>query len=499
MLLSAYAEGSKRKTADVAIFPFWLISKKPLLAIKTAALPKECAAVLTSGDFTGKEGEICTIYLDGNKEKRAVLLGLGNEETLDAEILKGIYGKLAFFCRKANWLNLNIFIPEISQLRVLSPECFVAALLEGIYSANYQLPFHGNPGEELPSPLLTEVHVVGMKATLFNPIAQRVEIIMEGVFLARDLVNGNADRVTPFHMATVATDIAKQIPGVKVEVWDEARLAKENMGLVLAVAKGATNKPRFIILKYRGHPKSKDHTVIIGKGVTYDTGGLDLKPGNSMLGMKADMAGGAAVLSTLGTVASLSLKVNVTAVIPCVENAISANSYKMGDVYTSCSGDAVEIISTDAEGRLILADALAYTIESLKPSRIIDLATLTGSICIALGDDMAGLFSNNEELTAKLLAAGKKTGDMLWAMPLHMPYKKMLKSDIATMKNCGGREAGSVTAALFLHHFVKNVPWAHLDIAGTAFQKEQNNYLPKHATGYGVRLLVEFLNSFAVL
>ncbi len=243
------------------------------------------------------------------------------------------------------------------------------------------------------------------------------------------------------------------------------------MGLFLAVARGAAVEPAFIILQYRGYPASKDHTVLVGKGVTFDTGGLNLKATGSMETMRCDMAGAAAVLSTIGVIASLKLKINVTAVVAAAENAIGSRSYKPGDVYKSYSGVTVEIGNTDAEGRLTLADALAYSLDQLKPTRMIDLATLTGSVVVALGEELSGLFCNDDDLAQQLLEASKKTAEGMWRMPLFAPYKEQIKSDIADIKNTGGRPAGSITAALFLQKFVADVPWAHLDIAGPAWQQ----------------------------
>lgn len=269
----------------------------------------------------------------------------------------------------------------------------------------------------------------------------------------------------------------------------------EKMGLLMAVSRGSAVDPAFIILSHTGAPKSKEHTVLVGKGVTYDTGGLNLKPPSSMETMREDMSGAAAVLATVATAAALKLKCNVTAVVPTTENAIGASSYKMGDVYTAYNGTTVEIGNTDAEGRLILADALAYAEKKLKPTRMIDLATLTGSVVIALGDEFAGLFTKDDKLAKTLQQAGKKSQELLWRMPLPKSYFKKLKSNVADLRNIGSRAGGSIQAALFLEHFVKKTAWAHLDIAGVAFQTSESGYWPKNGVGFGVRLLINFLSS----
>jgi leucyl aminopeptidase len=264
---------------------------------------------------------------------------------------------------------------------------------------------------------------------------------------------------------------------------------------LLAVARGSAVEPTFIILHYKGVARSKDHTVIIGKGVTFDTGGLNLKT-SGMETMRDDMSGAATALCTVAVAAALNLPVNVTAVVAATENAIDARSYKPGDVYKGYSGMTVEIGNTDAEGRLTLADALAYTVKELKPTRMIDFATLTGSMVVALGEGMSGLFCNEETLANSLLDSSQRTSEILWRMPLFEPYKEQLKSDIADIKNVGGRAAGSITAALFLQEFVQNVSWAHIDIAGTAFGKEKG-YVPKNGVGFGVRLMVDFLENLS--
>ena len=315
--------------------------------------------------------------------------------------------------------------------------------------------------------------------------------------MARDLINGNADIITPQYLAQTARKIAQKFPAVKATVFDLKKIEKEEMGLFLAVARGSSVEPAFIILSYKGFAGSKDHTLLIGKGVTFDTGGLNIKTASSMLTMREDMSGAAAVLSTIAVAAALNLKLNVTAVVAATENAIDAKSYKPGDVYKGYGGITVEIGDTDAEGRLTLADALAYSAQHLKPTRMIDLATLTGSIVIALGEGMSGLFCNDETLANRLLAASQQTAETLWRMPLYAPYKEQLKSDIADLRNIGGRPAGPITAALFLQEFVQNIPWAHIDIAGTAFGNKERGYWPKNGVGFGVRLLINFLQNLS--
>ena len=323
---------------------------------------------------------------------------------------------------------------------------------------------------------------------------EKAQTIAGGVYFARELVNGNADDVTPRMLANTALAIEKYSSKIKTTVYDKKWLQQKKMGLILAVNRGASVDPYLIQVVYKGNPRSKEHIVLVGKGVTYDTGGLALKTAEGMVSMKCDMAGAAAVLGAVQVTAALDLKVNVTALIPAVENSIDALSYKLGDVYRSYSGKTVEITNTDAEGRLVMADAISFAVETLKPTCIIDLATLTGNVVMALGEERAGLFTDDERLSSDLMAAADKTGDFLWRLPIQSEYKEAFKSDVADLTNSSaGREAGAIKAALFLQEFVGSTPWAHLDVAGTAYLTRPKYYHPTKATGYGVRLLVEFL------
>jgi leucyl aminopeptidase len=287
----------------------------------------------------------------------------------------------------------------------------------------------------------------------------------------------------------------KKYSQVKTTILDKKRLEKEKMGLILAVGRAATREPALIILEYAGNPHSREKVAIIGKGITFDTGGLNIKvAGTGLETMKCDMAGAAVALGIIQAAADLKLKVNLISVLAVAENAIGPASYKPGDVYRSHSGKTVEISNTDAEGRLVLADAISYLQENYEPSQMIDFATLTGGIIIALGEEATGLFSNDDELAKQLEQAGERTHERLWRLPLYTEYKDYLKSSIADMKNSGPRKASSGSGATFIQQFVKKtIPWAHLDIAGTAYLSELKPYHPTAATGVGIRLLVDFL------
>ncbi len=483
----------ERKTADLLVLPYWEGKKQAEKASDFSEFDHLAAAPIGTGDFKGKEGESMLLYVEPVKfEKRVLLIGLGTREKISPEVCRKAYGSVIKLAIGKKFSTLNVVIPAGKEFA--SGVCF-KGLCEGLLLANYAF----DRMKKEAASLLTKVALLGAdQKTLAE--GKKLAQIAAAVYFTRDLVNNNADDVTPQVLAQCARDIEKEFPKVKTTVFGKKEIEKFKMGLLLAVSRGAAHDPAFMILEYKGDPASKKKTAIVGKGITYDTGGLNLKPTGSMETMKCDMAGAAVVLGTLRAAASIGLKANLVGVIASTENAIGPNAFKPGDVYRSYLGKSVEISNTDAEGRLILADALAYTEEHLKPTRIIDLATLTGSVVVALGEGLAGLFSNNDALAAALVAAGERTYERVWRMPLCAEYKDELKSKIADLKNAGSRKGGSISAALFLQEFIKEsaapTPWAHLDIAGTAFLSEiKASYHPTYATGMGVRLLIDLLEN----
>jgi len=471
------SEFKNRKKADALVLPFFKTNKGIAPAFKETVFEREIY------DFKAKEGEVFFLYPLEGEEKRILLLGLGDEKSCSLEKIRNSYWRCVKPLREKECKSVNFLLPKakLPQLDIL--ECAA----EGLFLANYSF----DQFKKEKSSLLEEVTFLNVKKG--EERLKKIATIAHIVHLVRDLVNQNADTSIPSYLASFAKEMEKKSPKTKVQIHDKKWIEKEGLGFLLAVSRAALPEPRFIIVKYVGNPQSKDHTVLVGKGITYDTGGLNLKPGTSMDAMKADMAGAAAVLGAIFGASQLKLKVNVTAVVPAAENAIGPASYKPGDVYKGFEGKTVEITSTDAEGRLVLADALAWVKKHLKPTRMIDLATLTGSIIIALGNDMAGLFSSDDKLAHSLIQAAEKTGEKAWRMPLISSYVKMLKSEIADLKNSGGRPGGSITGALFIQQFVGDIPWAHFDIAGPAYLEEKSDFHPSPATGYGVRLLIEFL------
>lgn len=482
----------KRKKADLLVIPFWKMDKGVKEAAKLGKLFNKVHLPIDSQDFKGNESEVLITYHSDIPEMRVALLGLGDPKDINVEKLRRSYSSLVKYCHSKKLLTLNSLMPDIAHLDEAS---IALGISEGILLSNYVFEnLKGDSIKENPTTLLKKVVLVGASQKALQRVKKAVSVC-EGVHFTRDLINGNADDVNPHFLAKTARSLAQKFKNVKATVFDKKRIEKEKMGLLLAVNRGSGSDPAFIILEYKGNPKAKDHTVIVGKGITYDTGGLSLKPTSGMLSMKCDMSGAAIALGTLFAAASTGLKKNITVVIPATENSIGAKSYKPGDVYTSYSGKTVEIGNTDAEGRLVLADALAYASKKLKPSRIIDFATLTGAIVIALGEEASGLMSNNDELSEKLIQAGEETYERVWRMPLFEEYKPQLTSDFADLNNVGGKEASSITAALFLQEFVGDTPWAHLDVAGTAHISKARRYHPKHGTGIGVRLMMELLEN----
>ncbi len=346
--------------------------------------------------------------------------------------------------------------------------------------------------EHKPSMKELTVLVVDPKAAEreFEPRSK----VAEAVFFTRDLVSEPANVIYPQTLAEEARKLAGL--GVEVEILDEKQMKKLGMNALLGVAQGSARPPRLIVMQWKGNPsaRSKAPIAFLGKGVTFDTGGISIKPSGGMEDMKWDMGGAGVVIGLMKALAGRKAKVNAVGICGCVENMPSGTAQRPGDIVRSMSGQTVEVLNTDAEGRLVLCDALWYCQDRFKPRFMIDLATLTGAIIIALGHEHAGLYANNDQMAERLLAAGKAVGEKLWRMPLSEAYDKMMDSDAADVKNIsGGRDAGSITAAQFLQRFVNNVPWAHLDIAGTTWSKKDAPTVPKGATGFGVRLLDRFV------
>lgn len=470
---------AKRKKADALILPFFE-GKKPAFSSKDVS--SIISPVLLSGDFTGKREEVVCQYAKGGNESRILLVGLGVEKEVTEEIVRRSYARATAFLKgKAN--SVNIEVPSIPNVDVTT------AAVEGALLTNYVYDVNKSKKDKY----LSNMTFIDVDKKL----VEKTRIVCESVYLARNLSFSNADDVTPSFLGETAKELAKEFKTLKAIVLGPEEIAKEKLGLLMAVARGSHNPPALIVLEYKGAPKKKEWNAIIGKGVTYDTGGLNLKPTGGMETMRDDMSAAGSVLATMRCLAALQVPVNVVAVIGSTENAIGPNSYKPGDVYLSHAGITVEVSNTDAEGRLVLADALSYVQKKYEPVLMIDIATLTGGAIIALGEDVAALMSNDDELARDLFEAGEKTSERLWRLPLYEEYKDILKSKYADIKNSGKRKASAIQGGIFLQTFIKKGKWAHLDIAGTAFPDETKPYQPIQATGFGVRLLTTFFESLA--
>jgi leucyl aminopeptidase len=388
--------------------------------------------------------------------------------------------------------NLHIFIPKHQAFKSYfdDEEYFYQSFIEGVYYGNYTFNQYKSDKKDLKD---LNIRFYADDIKKLKSALNKAEILMQGVYFTRDLENEPAMRLTPDEFA-VRIEENLQKTGVKVKVYDEKEIEKRKMGGLLAVGMGSENPPRFIIIEYKGKSKGKKKKIaLVGKGITFDTGGISIKPAQNMGYMKADMSGAAVVAGTLLAAAKVKLPVDIIGIIPSAENMVSGKAMRPGDIVKTSSGKTIEVDNTDAEGRMILSDALHYASQQ-KPDVIIDLATLTGACVVALGEFVAGLFTKNQELSDTLFKLGQKTYDRLWPLPMWDDYHNQNKSDVADVKNVGGKWGGAITAAKFLENFVDGkIPWVHLDIAGPSILNDSTNYTKKYMTGFGVRLLFEFL------
>lgn len=445
------------------------------------------AAVLAHGDLDDKAGATLLLHsLPGLATPRVLLVSLGKASELSDKTYRDAVAATAkqlggIAAEDAAFLLADIDAPRdlawrLSQAaQILKDSTYRSDTLKSKKEESKKgvrkLAFivHGKTGEELQTALL------------------RGEAVAEGIALAKNLGNLPGNVCTPGYLATTARKLAKDHK-IKVEVLERADMEKLGMGSLLSVARGSHEPPKFIILNYKGGKAKDKPVVLVGKGITFDTGGISLKPGEGMDEMKYDMCGAASVLGTFKAIARMELPINVVGLIPTTENMPGGSAIKPGDIVTSMSGQTIEILNTDAEGRLILCDALTYA-ERYEPAAVVDIATLTGACIIALGNATSGLLANDDELAAELLASGQAAGDKAWQLPLWDEYQDMLKSNFADIPNIGSKGAGTITAACFLSRFTKAYKWAHLDIAGTAWKSGAD----KGATGRPVPLLTEFL------
>lgn len=467
------------------------------LGTNAAAIDKKTGGAITralkGSKFLGKSGQTETILgVDGLAADRIVLVGLGDEKKLDALAYQkaggAAYGALDGAQVSSGEVQLDGVKSSKLNLSEASAHFAYGARLRSYHFTKY----HTKRTDEVKcycGALSLVVKDEKTAKTVYDPL----EKVAEGVDFTRDVVTEPANVIYP---ESYAKEIKKQLEklGVKVEVLGEAQMKKLGMGSLLGVGQGSERESKLVVMQWMGGKKGEAPLAFVGKGVTFDTGGISIKPSANMGDMKYDMGGSGTVVGLMKALAGRKAKANVIGVVGLVENMPDGNAIRPGDVLTSMSGQTIEVLNTDAEGRLVLADALWYTQDRFKPQFMIDLATLTGAIVITLGDSRAGLFSNNDALCEKLNKASEATGEMLWRLPLGEEYDKQINSDIADMQNIGReRQAGSITAAQFLQRFVNDTPWAHLDIAGVAWSGKGQPSGPKGATAYGVRLLNELV------
>ena len=447
---------------------------------------------ISQGEFTGKRDETVVFRAAGafkGGPDKLVVVGLGKKEKFRPEVVMRAGGASSSMLRGLGLKEVTA-VPDADGLvgDELAARLWTQGSALGLYSFE---TFKSPDKDKKELKRLTFVAADRETERAYRKGSSDGLAIAESVALARDMINTPANEMTPAVMAERAKKVGREFK-VKVKVLDEGDCKELGMGAFLGVASGSVQKPRFITMEYRGAKKDEKPVVLVGKGITFDSGGISIKPSEGMEKMKYDMAGGAAVIAALRAAAALKLPVNVVGLVPATENLPSGSALKPGDVVRAMNGKTIEIISTDAEGRLVLSDALCYA-QRYKPAAVIDIATLTGACVIALGDLAIGMMGNDQGLLAKVREAGEAAWERVWELPMWDEYLERMKGDVTDLKNVGGRQAATITAGKFLQEFVGGLPWVHLDIAGTAWEEKGKPYVPRGATATGARLLVEFL------
>ncbi len=460
------------------------------------ALGGAVSQLIKQGEIKGKPNEITMLHSFGKlPAARVVVVGLGKKSDLSVNKVRGAVAETCRWLR-AREISTIATVPQGANINKIGPGDAAQAIAEGALLGTYTFRKHMTNKEDKPGEIkrLSIVGASRLKAQLGKG-ADKGRIISEATNLARDMVNEPANYMTPTDMAETAARLARE-QGLEITILDLEQMKKLGMGGMLGVSRGSRQPPKFVVLNYKGGTAKEPDIALVGKGITFDSGGISIKPSEKLEEMKGDMAGGAAVIAAMVAISQLKPKINVMALIPATENLPDGNALKPGDVLTAMNGKTMEIISTDAEGRLILADALSYA-KKHGAGKMVDAATLTGACRIALGDICTGAFGNNQELMNCVIAAGNEAGELIWPMPMFDEYGEQNKSDVADVKNVGGRLAGAITAAKFLAEFVDDTPWVHLDIAGTSLTDKERGYQIKGATGVPVRTLVNLVVSLA--
>jgi leucyl aminopeptidase len=464
-----------------------LAAEGPLLGKSAANADGRCSGqvrrAMKAASFVGKRDQYLDIVAPGGGFERIIVLGTGKADALKALDLEMLGGTIAGYLQQAKAKEAAIAIDLPGEVMAAGEAAALTAsgALLRVYA------FTRYKSKKPDSNGLASLNILTDGVASARRSFQSYEAVAAGVHYARDLVNEPPNKLFPADFASRIKALTGH--GVKVEILTPAQMRKLGMGALLGVAQGSAHEARLAVMRWNGGKPGDRPVAFVGKGVTFDTGGISIKPAAGMEDMKGDMGGAACVAGLMLALARRKARINAVGAIGLVENMPDGNAQRPGDVVTSMSGQTIAVLNTDAEGRLVLADVLWYVQNRFRPQFMIDLATLTGAILVALGKEHAGLFSNNDELSHRLSEAGYATGEKVWRMPLAAEYDKMIDSDVADMKNIGGRSAGSITAAQFLQRFVKNVPWAHLDVAGTAMDSNRNAINQSWASGWGVRLL----------
>ncbi len=459
--------------------------------------------LIETNDFKGKSNSTIFSYLGlENRSKRLLVIGLGDPKKVTLESLRKSYAAAAKKLNAMKLTSVAFEVPDLAYIKSVTNAShydIMQAICEGVFLTQYSPKKYYSKSDFVP---FSEVIFFTDSPKYTREASEALKdarVICDAAIVARELENEPSNFMTPDRFAEYVKKSSIKA-GYQVTVYDEKKIAQLNMGGVVNVGKGSINPPRFLILQYFGANKSDKPVVLVGKGVTFDSGGISIKPAQGMDAMKMDMGGAAAVVGTFEAIARLKYKMNLIGLIPAVENMPDAGAYKPGDVIKSYSGTSIEIDNTDAEGRLILADALDYA-ANYKPKAVIDICTLTGASIICFGHLLAGLMGNDKDLAKKIFNAGEKTFERVWELPLYDEYDKLMKSEIADIKNSGpARQAGTIMGGIFLKKFVQDkYPWAHLDIASVAFSlgESTEDYHTPGATGYGVRLFVELLKQYS--
>ncbi len=492
------------ETCDLLVVNFFQGIEKPggATGAVDTALQGDLSALLKQDRFSGKLGEkLCFPTFGRLKAKKVCVLGLGKKADMTADTVRQIGGHIVKAARDAKAKRV-ITILHGAGMGGVDAELSAQMLGEGLWLASYE--FHDHFGAETKkkkSSFPSNILMMESERKHIRPAEkglERARILAEATVYARDLVNTSPRHMKPFNLMEAAKSVSALSKRIRCTVYDKERMERMGMGAALAVAEGSVNPPQCVHLVYIPKQRSKKKIAVIGKGVTFDSGGLSLKPADGMTTMKIDMAGAASVIGLFRALAEIDVPAEIHGVFIAVENMPSGGSYRPGDVVTAMNGMTIEILNTDAEGRVTMADSLSFAAKRIKPDEIIDLATLTGAAVVALGEDYTGIMSNNRTLVRSLLKASEAAGENMWELPLPELYEEALKSKIADMNNTGGRTAGCIKGGLFLKRFVDGIPWAHLDIAGPSYcEKETRSDTPYGGTGVGVRTLMAYLKSLA--